>query len=148
MAISADGEQPKEEERFDASEVLDPEAAEEKVILMNRDDEGKAEEEAGGPREVAEAAVLQARGKLEDGREGVAELLERVADELRERTAGNAGGPVIERVARSMDSTAGYLHDHETAAIAGDLSSYAKLHAMRMVITAAFLGFLLGRLSR
>ncbi len=115
---------------------------------MNTEHEHETGEQAGGPREAAEAAVLQARGRLEDGREEVAVRLERVADELRERSAGNAGGPAIERVVRSMESTAGYLHNHETAAIAGDMSSYAKLHPMSMVITAAILGFLLGRLFK
>lgn len=148
MFVSPDEEQPQAENQTESGEPLNPEGAEEKVIPMSSEIEVGTDEQGGGPREAAEAAVSQAKVRLEDGREEVAGRLERAADGLRDRAAGNAGGPAIERVAKSMESTAGYLHEHETAAIAGDLSSYAKLHPTRMLIAAAFLGFLLGRLLK
>ena len=101
----------------------------------------------GNPRERAQAAVTQAMGRIEDSREQVAGRLEKAADELRERTAGPAA-PAIERVAKGMESTAGYLHEHETAAIAEDVSHYVKIHPMQAIALAAFVGFLLGRLLK
>ena len=148
MSVSPDEEQPRAEEPTELSQASSLDAPEEKVIAMSQEPETETGEPGAGPREAAEAAVFQARARLEDGREEVAGRLERAADQLRERTAGNAGSPVIERVAKSMESTAGYLHEHETAAIAGDVSSYVKLHPTTALVLAAFLGFLLGRLLK
>ena len=110
---------------------------EEKVTPMNEQFQTETNERDGGPRKAAQAAVYQARVRLKDGREEVAGRLERAADELRERTAGKAGGPAIERVAKSMEWTAGYLHEHEAATIAGDVSSYVKLHPTATMVLAA-----------
>ena len=148
MSVSPDEDQPHAEEQTELGEALNSDGAEEKVITMNGEYKTETGEDAGSPREAAEAAVSQARVRLEDGREEVAGRLERMADQLRERTAGNAGSPAIERVAKSMESTAGYLHEHEAAAIAGDVSSYVKLHPTTAMVLAAFLGFLLGRLLK
>ena len=93
---------------------------EEKVTPMNEQFQTEMNEHDSGPRGAAQAAVYQAR----------------------------AGGPAIERVAKSMESTAGYLHEHEAAAIAGDVSSYVKLHPTAAMVLAALVGFLLGRLLK
>ena len=136
MIGPSDEEQPNQQ--GDPSGSVDGEK--EKVAPMN--------EHNGGPREAARAAVYQARVRLKDGREEFAGRLERAADELRERTDGRAGGLAIERVAKSMVSTAGYLREHEAAAIAGDVSSYVKLHSTAAMVLAALVGFLLGRLLK
>ena len=148
MADSQDEERSPDDQHAEPTPALNHEVAEEKVIPMNREYETDTSAQEDGPRGAALAAVSQAKVRLEDGREEVAGRLERVADGLRERSAGNAGGPAIERVAKSMESTAGYLHEHKTAAIADDLSSYAKLHPTSTVIIAALIGFLLGRLLK
>ena len=144
MIGASDEKQPSQQEEPSGSADGD----EEKATPMNEQFQTETNEHDSGPRGAAQAAVYQARVRLKDGREEVAGRLERAADGLRERTAGKAGGPVIERAAKSMESTAGYLHEHEAAAIAGDVSSYVKLHPTAAIVLAALMGFLLGRLLK
>ena len=133
MIGASDEKQPNQQEEPSGSADGD----EEKATPMNEQFQTETNEHGSGPRV-----------RLKDGREEVAGRLERAADGLRERTAGKAGGPVIERAAKSMESTAGYLHEHEAAAIAGDVSSYVKLHPTAATVLAALMGFLLGRLLK
>jgi ElaB/YqjD/DUF883 family membrane-anchored ribosome-binding protein len=101
----------------------------------------KAEEKV---RELGEKAQL----RIEDERERTASRIDDAASRLRDR-AGTAGPlrPAGEMVAVRMEAAAGYMHRRQTKEIAGDFAEYVREHPFRSILVAAFLGYLLGRLT-
>jgi ElaB/YqjD/DUF883 family membrane-anchored ribosome-binding protein len=89
-----------------------------------------------------------AQQRIDAGRDKVASGLEDAATKLREGsdTAGSMGHSAGETVAVKMEAAAGYLHEHKSNEIAGDLGSYIEGHPVQSIIAAALLGFFLGRL--
>ena len=117
----------------------------------------KAEEKV---RELREAARSQAalrahelgakaQYRLDAERDRVASRIEDAAVRLRQRgdVAGPIGHTAGEQVATRLEAAAGYLHEHPSDEIAGDVSTYVKQHPLRAVVAAAVVGYLFGRLA-
>ncbi len=117
----------------------------------------KAEEMA---RELRDTARTEAEHRVHDlsekaqqridaQRDRVASRIEETAGRVRDR--GSAAGPIGtyagEQVAYRLEIASDYLHDRQTTEIAGDFASYVKSHPVQSVIAAAFVGFLIGRVT-
>jgi ElaB/YqjD/DUF883 family membrane-anchored ribosome-binding protein len=124
-----------------------------------RDESGQAEGSANGarPEQIIEKAREEVRESLEKAREQVdarlgpsAAQLEHTAGRLREVTGDKEGfeREVGEKLAESMETTAGYLKEHSSEEIVHDLESYVKKHPAQALIGAVFAGFLFGRMIR
>lgn len=105
-------------------------------------------------RETAAEAIGTAREKAIEGaekaREGAAEGMETAAEKIRERTADSDGiqGKAGVKLAEGMKKTAGYLREHDTPEIMGDVERYVRDHPTQSVLAAVALGFVLGRMMR
>lgn len=89
------------------------------------------------------------RDQAESGKDRAASGLEKAATEMRGRLDdGGVQAQVGTRLADGMESTAGYLRDHEAAEIWSDLESFVKEHPVQAAVTAAVAGFLVARLVR
>jgi hypothetical protein len=85
-------------------------------------------------------------------RENIASGLDKAASTLHEKAADIPGGPRavsgVHRVADGIGTTASYLHEHDFADMRDDLISVVKKHPVQALVSAAALGFLLGRSVR
>jgi ElaB/YqjD/DUF883 family membrane-anchored ribosome-binding protein len=100
-------------------------------------------------RETAENMGDRARDMEERGREEASSKLESVADQLRERAAGDGTkGEMAEKAAMTMERTAGYLREHSTGDMTSDLETYVRDHPMQGVAAAVVAGFVIGRVLR
>ena len=90
-----------------------------------------------------------AQHRIDAERNRVAYRIEDAAARVRERAdaVGPIGHTAGETVAIRMDAAAGYLHEHRTNEIAGDLAAYVRRHPMRAVLGAAVIGYLIGRMT-
>jgi ElaB/YqjD/DUF883 family membrane-anchored ribosome-binding protein len=92
----------------------------------------------------------KAQRQAEVGVDKAAEGMHSAADKIRER-ASNQGGMAADagmKVADSMDKTAGYLREHDTAEILDDVEKYVRDHPMQAVAGAVIGGFVIGRILR
>jgi ElaB/YqjD/DUF883 family membrane-anchored ribosome-binding protein len=89
-----------------------------------------------------------AQQRIDVGRTKVADGIEDAAAKLRESAdaAGSIGHTAGETVAVRMEATADYLHEHDTNAIADDMSAYIKAHPMQSIIVAVVVGYFLRHL--
>lgn len=113
----------------------------------------EAAEDAGSIADRArEAAASAAVSAAELGREGAASSLERAAAGLEERVTamGADGVPAMAagRAAEGLQAAAGYLREHESTEMWGDLERYVKQHPMRALVGAIATGILVGRIFR
>ncbi len=107
-------------------------------------------------RSVADAAQDKAmeygdaaRNGIATGKDSAVEGLRNAAGKIRERAGGDGmTAQTSGKVADTMERTAGYLHDHETGEIIGDIERYVRDHPMRAVAGAAIGGFIIGRMLR
>lgn len=118
---------------------------------QKRDETGDTLERA---RETASEAVGTAKEKAMEGAEqakdSAAGGLETAAEAIRERTASTEGiqGKAGEKLAEGMEKTAGYLREHDTREIIGDVEIYVREHPTQAVLGAVAVGFILGRMMR
>jgi ElaB/YqjD/DUF883 family membrane-anchored ribosome-binding protein len=78
--------------------------------------------------------------------------LERVASTVHDKAASVPGGPKVvhaaHRVADGMEATAGYLRQHDLADMRDDLMNACRRHPVQALVSAAIVGFMLGRRVR
>lgn len=113
-----------------------------------------AERTARGAVERAQARAhkfgARAQERADAGVDTAAERVATAAGKLRERAGQSSGIPAEAeaKVADTMERTAGYLKEHHSAEILGDLEAYVKAHPMRALAGAVICGFLLGKVLR
>jgi len=90
--------------------------------------------------------------KLDEQRENAAEGLGRVASALHEKADSVPGGPKLanltHHIADGMESTAGYLREHDLSKVGEDLMNVCRKYPTRSLLAALAFGFMLGRSAR
>jgi ElaB/YqjD/DUF883 family membrane-anchored ribosome-binding protein len=119
--------------------------ATEKVREISEAARGQAGERV---RNLTEKARERAQLQVEGQRERIASRVEEAASSLKQHAedGDNLRFEAERRVALGLESAAGYLHSHETTAVAGDAVGYVRQHPFRSMILAAVIGYLLGKL--
>jgi ElaB/YqjD/DUF883 family membrane-anchored ribosome-binding protein len=110
----------------------------------------KAQEMAGKTRETVNEMGQKAQDQLDKGTDQAAGGLEQAAEKLRSQTEGSSGMPAQAgvKVAEGMESAAGYLRDHDTEDMVGDIEKYVKTHPTTALAGAVVAGFFIGRMLR
>jgi ElaB/YqjD/DUF883 family membrane-anchored ribosome-binding protein len=109
----------------------------------------KAGEYAGAAQEKAAEYGRAAQEQAEVGKERAAEGMQRMAEQLRERTPDEGVTAAAgQKVAEGMERTAGYLREHEMTEMWSDLEEYVRQHPMQAMAGAVFAGFVIGRMIR
>jgi len=85
-------------------------------------------------------------------RASAASGLERVASKVHDKAGSVPGGPKVvdaaHRLADGMESTAGYLREHDLGDMRDDLMNVCRRHPVQAIVSAVVVGFLLGRTVR
>lgn len=133
--------------REQASDMADQ--ARERAGEMADQARERADEMTDQAREAAGNVGVRAREMEERGREQASSGLESVAEQLRERAAGDGTtGELAEKAAMSMERTAGYLREHSASDMSSDIEAYVREHPMQGVAAAIVAGFVIGRVLR
>jgi hypothetical protein len=129
-------------------------AAEERAREIGAAAEVRAREIGAAAEERAREAGSKARERVEEEiesrRERIAGRIESAAVALEAQAGQSAGLQRVagRRVARGMESAAGYLHSHHTDEVARDVEGFFRGHRLRTMIIALAGAFLLLRLLR
>jgi ElaB/YqjD/DUF883 family membrane-anchored ribosome-binding protein len=111
-----------------------------------------AREQAENVRHRAEEMAERGKQKTDEGRVAAADKLQRAAGRLHETAEKIPGGERSTRAAHSVANTmergAGYLRDHDVKDMMSDLESVVRRHPGPSLLTAAVVGFLVGRSLR
>ena len=104
----------------------------------------------GRVRDLSSVAKQRAGEQIEGGRERIASRIDDAASGLMQHAeqTTHLRQEAERRVARQMEVTAQYLHEHQTQEVASDLSALVRQHPIRSIVIAAVLGFLLARILR
>jgi hypothetical protein len=110
----------------------------------------KAQDVAEKTRETAAELGQKAQDQLDTGTDQAASGLEQAAEKLRSQTENSSGMPAQAgvKVAEGMESAAGYLREHNTEDMIGDVERYVKAHPTTALAGAVVAGFFIGRVLR
>jgi ElaB/YqjD/DUF883 family membrane-anchored ribosome-binding protein len=113
-----------------------------------REAKERVKESAGRAKEQAAEVADKARRQADQGMDKAAEGLHGTAEKLRERAEEQGGvtADAGQKVADTMERTAGYLREHDTQELMDDLERYVREHPMQAVAGAVIGGFLIGRI--
>jgi hypothetical protein len=100
--------------------------------------------------EQAEAVRDKAMEQADAAKDEAADRLQSGARSLRERAEGAGGttGQAGVKVADTMERTAGYLREHDTADMWNDFEQLVRDHPRQALVGALVAGFVLGRIVR
>jgi ElaB/YqjD/DUF883 family membrane-anchored ribosome-binding protein len=111
-----------------------------------------AREQAENIRHRAEEMSERGKEKADEGRIAAAEKLQKAASRLHESAESIPGGDRSTRaahaVANTMEKGAGYLREHDVRDMMTDLEGVVRRHPGPSMLTAAVIGFLVGRSLR
>ena len=97
-------------------------------------------------------AGRQATEKIDEQRGPAADALESAASTIHERAEALPGGETVKSVAHSaaekLESTAGYIREHDVRAMLTDVEDIVKRNPGPSLLIAAAVGFLIGRAFR
>ncbi|MGK2964323.1 MAG: hypothetical protein ACSLFM_01810 [Tepidiformaceae bacterium] len=98
------------------------------------------------PADLRDRAVESA----EAARERAADAAHNVSEGIRERSEGSpeAVAAIGTRAADSLDRTANYLRDRDSAQIWDDVEAYTREHPVQAVLAAVAAGFIISRVVR
>jgi hypothetical protein len=97
-------------------------------------------------KEKASQLGHEAEEKFDRARQSVADTMQRTADGLRERAAGDTRyASYAQGAANRVESAARYVRDHRAGDYVGDLEGVIRRHPGRSFLAALAVGFLLGR---
>jgi ElaB/YqjD/DUF883 family membrane-anchored ribosome-binding protein len=99
-------------------------------------------------KQLTEKARERALEQVEGQRERIASRVEQAASNLKQHAEDgeNLRYGAERRVALGLENAAGYLHQHQTNEVAGDVVGFVRQHPMRSLIMAGIIGYLLGKL--
>jgi len=97
-------------------------------------------------------AGRQATDKVDEKRGPAADALQTAASAIHERAEDLPGGESVKSVAHSaaekLESTAGYIREHDVRAMLWDVEEIVKRNPGPSLLVAAAIGFLVGRAFR
>lgn len=112
----------------------------------------KITEAATTAKEKVSDAGRQAVGKVDEKRGPAADALDSAASSLHEKAEDLPGGDTVRSVAHSaaekLESTAGYIREHDVRAMLSDVEDVVKRNPGPSLLIAAAIGFLVGRAFR
>jgi ElaB/YqjD/DUF883 family membrane-anchored ribosome-binding protein len=108
----------------------------------------KVKETASKAQDKASEMGQKAQEKVDQGMDSAAGGMESAASKLREQAENMDGMPAQAgtKVADTMERTAGYLRERDSAEIMDDIEQYVREHPMQAVAGAIAGGFLIGRI--
>jgi len=107
----------------------------------------KAQQKA---QETADEIGNKVQDRADAGVDRAAEGLQQAAEGMRARMEDQEGmqAQVGTKVAEGLERTAGYLKEHDSSEMWGDLESFVKEHPMQACAGALVAGFFMGRVLR
>lgn len=94
----------------------------------------------------------QAADKIDEKRGSAADALQSAASTIDEKAEDLPGGEAVRSVAHStaekLESTAGYIREHDVRAMISDVEGIVKRNPGPSLLIAAAIGFLIGRAFR
>jgi len=95
------------------------------------------------------SAGRAAAEKIDANRQGAASGLESAASTLHEKADSLPGGEKVSGLAHAaadkLDATAEYVRDHDVSGMAADVERFVRKNPGPALLSAAFIGFLVGR---
>lgn len=112
--------------------------------------EQKAQEYGGKAQDRAGEMAAKAQEKADMGVDKAADSVASVAEKVREKADQSSGiqAEAGTKVADTMEKTAGYLKNHDSAEILDDVEAYVKAHPMQALAGAVIGGFIIGKILR
>lgn len=112
----------------------------------------KVADAAATARQKVSDAGRQATDKIDEKRGPTADALENAASTLHQKAEDLPGGETVRSVAHSaaerLESTAGYIREHDVRAMLSDVEDMVKRNPGPSLLIAAAIGFLIGRAFR
>ncbi len=112
----------------------------------------KVADVAATARQKVSDAGKQANDKIDEKRGPAADALESAASTIHEKAENLPGGETVKNVAHSaaekLESTAGYIREHDVKAMLSDVEEMVKRNPGPSLLIAVALGFLIGRAFR
>jgi ElaB/YqjD/DUF883 family membrane-anchored ribosome-binding protein len=112
----------------------------------------KVTDAASTAKQKVSEAGRQATDKIDEKRGPAADALQSAASTLHEKAEDLAGGETVKSVAHSaaekLESTAGYIREHDVRAMLSDVEGIVKRNPGPSLLIAAAIGFLIGRAFR
>ena len=109
-------------------------------------------ETANAARQKVSDAGRQATDKIDEKRGPTADALESAASTIHQRAEDLPGGENVRSVAHSaaekLESTAGYIREHDVRSMVSDVEGIVKRNPGPSLLIAAAIGFLIGRAFR
>jgi ElaB/YqjD/DUF883 family membrane-anchored ribosome-binding protein len=103
-------------------------------------------------KEKVSDAGRQATDKIDEKRGPTADALSSAASTIHEKAESLPGGETVRSVAHSaaekLESTAGYIREHDMRAMMSDVEEIVKRNPGPSLLIAAAIGFLIGRAFR
>ncbi len=97
-------------------------------------------------------AGRQASDKIDEKRGPAADALQSAASTIHEKAEDLPGGETVKSVAHSaaetLESTAGYIREHDVKAMLSDVEEIVKRNPGPSLLVAVAIGFLIGRAFR
>ena len=112
----------------------------------------KVSDAAATAKQKVSEAGRQATDKIDERRGPAADALESAASTIHEKAGDLPGGETVKSVAHSaaekLESTAGYIREHDVRAMLTDLEDIVKRNPGPSLLIAVAVGFLIGRAFR
>lgn len=112
----------------------------------------KVTDAAATAKQKASDAGRQASDKIDEKRGPAADALASAASTIHEKAEDLPGGETVKNVAHSaaekLESTAGYIREHDVKAMLSDVEQMVKRSPGPALLIAAAIGFLIGRAFR
>jgi ElaB/YqjD/DUF883 family membrane-anchored ribosome-binding protein len=112
----------------------------------------KVSEAATKAKDKASDLGRQAIDQVDAKRDQAADTLENTASALHEKAEDMPGGETVRSVAHSaaekLESTAGYIREHDVSAMLSDVENIVRRNPGPSLLIAASIGFLVGRAFR
>ena len=112
----------------------------------------KVSDAASAAKQKISDAGKQATDKIDEKRQPTADALQSAASTIHEKAEGLPGGETVKSVAHSaadkLESTAGYIREHDVKAMLTDVEEMVKRNPGPSLLIAAAIGFLIGRAFR
>ncbi len=112
----------------------------------------KVTETASNVKQKAAEAGRQVAGNIDQKRGPAADALHSAASTIHEKAESLPGGDTAKNVVHSaadkLESTAGYIREHDVRAMVSDVEDIVKRNPGPSLLVAAAIGFLIGRAFR
>lgn len=112
----------------------------------------KVSDAAGTAKQKVSEAGRQATDKIDEKRGPAADALESAASTIHEKAEDLPGGETVKSVAHSaaekLETTAGYIREHDVRAMLSDVEDIVKRNPGPSLLVAVAIGFLIGRAFR